>query len=241
MAVTYAIRFLDRKEIAVGTFAFDFEKPAGFTFRPGQFSEFTLINPPYTDAEGNTRPFSIASSPKEAVITFATRMRPTAFKKSLAEMPLGAFVSMEGPFGSFTLPRSAEKQIVILTGGIGITPFRSMVKHAAEEKLSHKIFLFYSNRRPEDAAFLDELKALEERNQNYRFIPTMTQLDSSGQSWAGERGYITKEMILKYIDNLSAPTYYIAGPQAFVAAMYQMLKLSGSDEDNIRTEEFPGY
>ncbi len=234
----YVVRFLDRKEITSNTIAFFFEKPSGFEFRPGQFVELTLLNPPYADAQGNTRPFSIASSPREGKLMFATRMRNTAFKKSLKEMPIGTEASIEGPFGSFTFPKNTEKKIVILAGGIGITPFRSMVKHAAETKAPHKIFLFYSNREQSGAPFLKELRILENENMNYKFIPTMT---GDSVQWSGERGYISKEMVLKYIDKLELPTYYIAGPQAFVAAMFQILKLAGVDEDNIHTEEFPGY
>lgn len=232
------IKLLGRQEIASGTTAFFFEKPAGFEFQPGQFVELMLLNPPYTDAEGNTRTFSIASSPREETLMFAMRMRNTAFKNSLKEIPIGTKVSFEGPFGSFTPPKNTERPIVIFAGGIGITPFRSMAKHAAEEKLPHKIFLFYSNRTPEDAPFLNELKNLQLTTDNFKFIPTMTK---GMESWLGERGYITAEMILKYVDKLELPTYYIAGPQAFVSAMYQMLKLTGVDEGSIRTEEFSGY
>jgi len=128
---------------------------------------------------------------------------------------------------------------VLLMGGIGITPARSIVFQAAHEKKTHKIFLFYSNRRPEDATFLKELQDIQ--NPNYTFVPTMTEAEKSKEEWTGERGYITKELISKYIGDLQKPIYYIAGPQPMVMAMKKLLNDAGVDDDNIRSEEFTGY
>jgi ferredoxin-NADP reductase len=137
---------LSRKEIAEGTMAFHFSKPQGFVVKAGQSVDLTLIEPPETDAEGNTRAFSLTSSPQEPELIIATRMRDTAFKRVLKSMHLGNRVKMDGPMGSFTLHKNASKPAVFLTGGIGITPFFSMAKSAAAEKLPHEIYLFYSNR-----------------------------------------------------------------------------------------------
>ncbi len=100
-----------------------------------------------------------------------TRMRDTPFKRMLKVMPIGASVKIEGPFGDLTLPNNASRAVVLLAGGIGITPFRSMLVRAAKEKLQHRIFLFYSNWRPEDAPFLEELQLLERENPNYKSSP----------------------------------------------------------------------
>src|ERR1700688_1019187 len=81
-----------REEVAEGTMAFHFEKPSGFNFKAGQFADVTLTNPPETDAEGNTRTFSIASPPFENELVFTTRMRDTAFKRSLKNVPLATEV-----------------------------------------------------------------------------------------------------------------------------------------------------
>jgi ferredoxin-NADP reductase len=238
---THVTQLVERELVAEGTMRFSFAKPETFRFVPGQFIELHLQNPPYTDAEGNTRAFSLVSAPHEAALSVATRMRDTAFKNSLKEMPIGADVAVEGPFGSFTLHKNAAKPAVILTGGIGITPFRSMVLHAARAKLPHEVYLFYSNRRPEGAPFLAELTRLTQENPRYRFIPTMTDMERSHGGWAGERGYINEAMLKKYVDKPADAIYYIAGPQAMVQAMWQMLVGAGIDEDSIRTEEFPGY
>jgi ferredoxin-NADP reductase len=119
-----------------------------------------------SDAGGNRRTFSIASAPDDDTLMVATRMRDSVFKRRLASMPLGTEVKIDGPFGNFILHNNPEKTAVLLAGGIGVTPFRSMVFRAAKEKLPHRIFLFFSNRRPEDAAFLKELEELEKDNPN---------------------------------------------------------------------------
>ncbi len=221
--------------------AFRFEKPEGFKFKAGQFGDFTLLNPSETDAEGNIRGFSLASAPYEGDLMFATRMRDTAFKRVLRTMKIGAEVSLDAPYGSFTLHNNTRIPAVFLTGGIGVTPVRSIVLEAAHDNLPHKIFLFYSNRRPEDAAFLDELITAHEKNPNYTFIGTMTDMEESSREWDGETGYITKAMLVKYIGDLMLPIYYIAGPAAMATAMRKTLNEAGVDDDSIRTEEFSGY
>lgn len=237
---TFNLRLRDRKEIADNTFAFHFEKPAGFQFNAGQFVSLTLIDPAETDAKGNRRNFTIASAPYEEDLMIATRIRDTAFKRNLKAMPIGKEVKLLGPFGNLTLA-GVDGPAVFLTGGIGITPFRSMALQATHEHLSDALYLFYSNRRPEDAAFMNELQNVEKLNPNYKFIPTMTAMEKSGQAWQGETGYINQNMLEKFLTNLATPIYYIAGPPAMVAAMLQMLKKSGADEQHIRTEEFSGY
>ena len=230
-----------KEEIADGTMAFHFEKPGDFVFKAGQFGDFTLINPVETDAEGNTRGFSLASAPYEDTLMFATRMRDTSFKRVLRTMEIGTAVSLDAPYGSFTLHNNSRIPAVFLTGGIGVTPVRSIVLQAAHDNLPHKIFLFDSNRRPEDAAFLGQLMEVQEKNPNYTFVGTMTEIEKSSQKWVGETGYITKPMLVKYLGDLTLPIYYIAGPAAMVTAMRKTLNEAGVDDDNIRTEEFSGY
>src|SRR6478752_6251362 len=189
-----------RQEVAERTMAFRFEKPDSFKFTPGQFIDITLLNPPETDPEGNARGFSIASAPHEDFIMVATRLLDTAFKRVLKNFPLDAEVRIEGPFGNLRLHNDKSRAAVVLTGGIGITPFRSILLNAAKEKLPHRIFLFYSNRRPEDAPFLRELQELEKQNPNYKLIACMTEMEKSSRSWSGERGVITRAMLDKYLN-----------------------------------------
>ena len=238
---TYLMKLKSRQEVAEQTMAFRFEKPASFTFTPGQCIEMTLLNPPESDAEGNSRVFSIASAPYEDFIMVATRLRDTAFKRVLRNLPLGTEVRVEGPFGDLKLHNDKSRAAVVLTGGIGITPFRSILLNAAKEKRPLRIFLFYGNRRPEDAAFLDELQDLEKQNPNYRLIACMSQMEHSHRSWQGETGVINAQMLAKYLKGVVSPIYYITGPPTMVKAMHAMLKDTGVDDDNIRIEEFAGY
>jgi ferredoxin-NADP reductase len=126
--------------------AFHFAKPSGFAFTAGQAADLTLLDPPETDSEGNTRTFSIVSPPFEDQLTFATRMRDTAFKRSLKVAPIGVEINIAPPTGSFTLHKNANKPAVLLAGGIGITPSLSVVRQAEHDRLPHKLYLFYSNR-----------------------------------------------------------------------------------------------
>ena len=239
--VDYQPRLLNRVEVAEGTMAFQFEKPPGFDFKPGQSADLTLLNPPETDSEGNVRTFSIASAPFEDQLMFATRMRDTAFKRSLKKVPLGAVVKVDSAIGSFTLHKNSAKPAVFLAGGIGITPFSSIVRQADHDHAPHKLYLFYSNRWPKDTPFLGILQNLEKTNPNFRFIATMTEMPPSNKTWNGETGRINKEMLSKYLKDLRGPIYYIAGPPEMVSGLKTMLVGSGVDEDDIRTDEFAGY
>jgi ferredoxin-NADP reductase len=237
----YTTKLNGREQVAEGTMAFYFDKPSGFEFRAGQAIDIILLNPPETDSEGNIRTFSIASPPFENRLMVATRMRDSAFKRVLKGTPLGTAVNIGGPSGSLTLHKNSAKPAVFLAGGIGITPFLSILSQAARDKLAHHLYLFYSNRRPEDAPFLDTLSELQRANPNLRFVPTMTAMDKSQQKWTGETGVIDSRMLARHLASLQGPIYYVAGPPAMVAALRQMLTTAGADEDDIRTEEFSGY
>lgn len=234
----------DRRIAAERTLEFRFVKPAGMTFKAGQFVDVTLIEPPETDAEGNTRGFSINSAPHEPNLIFTTRLRDTAFKRVLQSMPLGTFAKIEGPFGHFTLHNNANRPAILLAGGIGITPFRSMVRDVAHRKLRHRIVLFYANRRLEDAPFVEELFQYERENSNFTFVPTMTRLATPHSGWTGETGRLDEGMILRYMrrhDPITAAIYYIAGPPRMAAGLHKLLNAIGINDDDIRMEDFAGY
>jgi ferredoxin-NADP reductase len=238
---SHTSKLVRREEVAEGTMAFHFEKPSGFEFKAGQFADVTLVNPPEADAEGNTRTFSIASPPFENELVFTTRMRDTAFKRSLKKVPLASEVTISSAAGSFTLHKNRAKPAVFLAGGIGITPFLSIVRQAHHDRLPHNLYLFYSNRRPEDTPFLDTMQNLEKTNPNLHLICTMTEMSKSKKEWKGEMVVIDQEMLSRHLATLQGPIYYSAGPPAMVAGMRQMLVGAGVDEDDIRTEDFAGY
>lgn len=234
-------KLVKKAEVAEQTMSFEFEKPAGFSYKAGQFADYTLIDPPETDKEGNTRGFSLSSAPYEPNLMCTTRMRDTAFKRVLKDMPIGTELELDAPYGSFILHNKVARPAVFLTGGIGITPVRSIALQSIHDQTGHTIFVFASNKRPEDAAFLDELKRLDESDANVTFIATMTEPESSQHPWAGETGFIDQDMITRYVGDLSTPIYYLCGPAGLVKAMRSLLNGAGVDDDDIRTEEFTGY
>lgn len=130
-----------RREVAQRTMAFEFQKPPDWTFTAGYFVDITLPNPPETDSEGNTRGFSVASAPCEATIMVTTRMRVTAFKRVLKSIRLDSEAKIEGPFGELTLHDDVSRPAVLLTRGVGVTTFPSIVFQAAHLKASSPHFV----------------------------------------------------------------------------------------------------
>ncbi len=235
------VALIRREAVAEGTMAFSFGKPAGFSHRAGQSLLLTLIDPPETDSEGNSRTFTIASAPHEPELMIATRMRDTAFKRVLKATPLGTKFRIDGPHGEMTLHDDASRPAVFLAGGIGITPFLSIARQAVHEGLPQRLWLFYSNRKPEDSAFLGELQQMQGTHPRLHLIATMTDHENSAHSWTGETGFIRREMIERHVPDFRSAVYYFAGPPAMTTAMHELLAGMGIDEPSMRYEEFYGY
>jgi len=235
----YTIRLTKKEMVANNTMAFHFEKPADFSYLAGQYCDFTLINPTETDDEGPKRTFSLASAPFEPDIMITTRLRDTAFKRALKAMPLGGTMQLEGPFGSLTLPKTAIRPAVFLTGGVGATMVRSMITQAAHDHHTQPITFLYSNRSAQDAVFLDEFTALADQDELLTFVPTMT--DTNVQGEHDEHGPITLDMVKRYVNDITAPAYYLSGSGEMVGAMRRMLMGAGIDRTNIRSDLFVGY
>lgn len=233
----YKTKLIKKEPVAEGTMAFHLEKPEGFEFKPGQNMDIELLNHPETDKEGNKRTFSIVSSPSESELIFTTRLRDTAWKRVAKNLPEGTEVEIDGPYGNMILHSDILKPAVFLAGGIGITPFMSMIRYATENNLEHKIFLFYSNRRPVDAPFMDELLRHEDENPNFKLVATMTETPE----WTGEKGYITLEMIKRHLPDAMNAIFYLAGPPRMVESMKKVLENSGVSDDYIKREDFTGY
>jgi ferredoxin-NADP reductase len=228
-----------RKDIVGGAIMlFGLERPKGFQFLAGQFCAITLPSVGFTDDKGLRNGFSIASAPLERELMFATRLSDSAFKKTLRDVIAGSVVSIEGPFGSFTLPEETSKPIILLAGGLGVTPFRSMVKHAADVSTGHSVTLFYSSRVPEEAVFLDELKALADAHANINLVATMTRPEQSSTSWTGLTGRLNAAMIRNGCKQWANALYYMAGPPAMVDTMQQILDEMAIPQDRVRTEKW---
>lgn len=231
-----------RQPVAEGTQAFHFDKPAGFDFRPGQAIDLILPLPGVAaDSQDARHAFSIVSAPHENELVVATRMRDSAYKRALGALPDGAAVQVDGPFGALTLHRNPARAGVLIAGGIGITPFISMLRDAAHRQSPQPLALLYSNRRPEDTAFLAELQALVKRNSRFHLMATMTDMGHSQQPWEGSTGIIDSAFVQHAIAGLDAPIFYVSGPPALVEAMRNTLVQAGVDEDDVRSEEFFGY
>lgn len=233
------IKLVKKEMVANETMAFYFEKPKDFTFRAGQFADYTLINPTETDEKGNRRGLSFVEAPFEEYLVAATRMRDTAFKRVLKDMPIGTEVKLDGPYGDFILHKNEDTEAVFIIGGIGVTPVRSMIAQATHDKTNHKIILIHSSKTPSDLPFMTDFNQLAKENLNFTYIPVAS--DSAPEDWPGEKGRIDEAMIRKYVTGLSTPIYYLSGPEGMVKAMRQLLINTSVSEDNIRTEEFTGY
>jgi ferredoxin-NADP reductase len=230
-----------REEVADRTIAFRFDKPAGFSFKPGQAIDLILPDPASPGAEGMRHAFSIVSGPHEGELVVTTRMRGSAFKNALARLPIGGSAEIEGPFGSLTLHKKLDRPAVLIAGGIGITPFISMLRHARNSAVQQQLVLLYSNRRPEDSAYLTELQRLEGETRYFRLIATMTGMAESRLPWAGETGKIDETLLRRIATELANPIYYVAGPPAMVGALRDTLERASVDADDIRSEDFYGY
>ncbi len=208
-------------------------------FRPGQYFFVTLLDPAYQDEKGPRRHISVVTSPSErGVLGLATRLRDSAFKRSLQELELGAEVEVEPPKGKFALPEDTSRPYVFVAGGIGITVFRSMLRHIEEESLPYRVTLVYSNRNRAEAAFLDELERLAERLPGFRLVLTMTQ----DPGWEGESRRIDARFFRDHLgDALNESTYLVAGPPGMVAAMQQALAAAGVADENVIAERYSGY
>jgi ferredoxin-NADP reductase len=227
--------------VAVDAAAFTFDVDGPFAFQAGQTCDITIPSPLYQDEKGSARTFSIASSPAEAPrLLFATRLTGSAFKRTLLDAKPGLEVDLDGPFGSFVLHRNAAKPAVLFAGGIGITPFRSIIKDATERQLPHDVTLFYSNRSAGSTAFLSDLEAWQERNPHFKLVATITD-PPSGEPWRHATGLMNAAFLESRMNDWTSAICYLAGPPAFVTAMRTALDTLGADPDNIRTEEFSGY
>lgn len=232
----------ERKQVAEATMSFRLELAGqSFSFQPGQFVRVGLSDPPYPDPKGNVRSFSIASAPADPFVLIATRMTGSAFKRSLAEVPIGTPVSVSGPAGSFVLDPNSDASVALFAGGIGVTPFRSMLEHAREHSPARDLTLIYANRCPEQAAFLEELGAWAKDNANCRLVATMTQPAKSKSGWNGPTGYVNASFVRQYLPDEPSGGCYIAGPPRFVAGVTQALREVGFEEQRVWTDEFTGY
>lgn len=237
----YVSRLENREKICEGTLAFELTKPATLQFRAGQYVEITVMEPRKRDIGGNSRTFSVASAPFEDKLTFVMRLSNSAFKEELRSLSLGSSIQISGAAGSFVLDEDPKRPAVFLAGGVGLAPCRSMLRQAFYEGIKRDTLLFYSNRRPEDTAYLRELFELEKEHRNFRLIATMTRMAGSESAWNRETGPINAAMLRQFLTEVKAPVYYVTGPSRFVTGMISALTALDVGEEDVRIEDFGEY
>ncbi len=218
-------------------------------YTPGQFAFFD-IGGVYNDPKGPIRHFTISSSPTESFVMLSTKIRDSPYKKRLSALEAGSKVKVRGPEGQFVLHEDYSKPAVFLSGGIGVTPFRSMLKYATDKQLPLKIIMFDSNRNRKNTLFKKEFDLWVSMNKNINIIYTVSEWNNDGpfpsapNEWRGESGRIDKDMILRHMDTdmLDNSIIYICGPPEMVKAMQSLIQEElNVSKDRIRVEEFTGY
>jgi ferredoxin-NADP reductase len=228
----------EKREVAKGTLLVLFAVEGYPDYRPGAYFWVELPDRGHSDEKGLRRHISLVTSPTErGVVGLATRLRDSAFKRTLAELEVGDEVQVEEPKGSFLLPEETGTEYVFVAGGIGITVFRSMLRYVAEEGLPYRITLVYSNRDRESAAFLDELEELERRIGGLRVVLTMT--DEPG--WEGETRRLDADVLADVVGGLDGKTFLVAGPPPMAEGVADSLRAAGVPDDRLLADKFSGY
>jgi ferredoxin-NADP reductase len=239
--MNYDARLLNRKMISTDIMSVSLDKPEHYEFQPGQFCFLNLESIGIQDERGLRRHLSIASAPHEKELLFATKISASAFKQTLLKMPLGNMITIEPPLGTFTLPGKTANPVICLAGGIGITPFRSLVHYIINAQTDHKVTLFYSNRLPGEAIFLDEFQSIADTHEHISVVPTMTRVESSSTTWSGLTGRLNPSMIKEGCKEWQDAIYFIAGPPKMSDSMKEILEEMDIHPDRIRVERFVGY
>jgi len=229
----------EKQDVAKGTLFVTFDLLGEqVAFQPGQYFFVTLPDLGHQDDRGLRRHFSVVTSPTDKVLGLATRMRDSAFKRTLRELPVGTEVDVEQPKGKFVLPEDTSRPLVFIAGGIGITVFRSMLRYIREEALPYRVTLIYSNRDRDSTAFIDELRELEQKLSDFRLIFTMTQ----NPGWDGETRRVDAQFVEDYLgESLDQSTFLVAGPPPLVEGAQAALEAAGVPEENVIAESYSGY
>ena len=236
---TLLTKLMNVRDIADDTIEIHLEKPDGFQFQPGQHLNLNLGELKHEDSRGARRTFSFTSAPYEEQIILATRQTRSGFKKTLEELPAGTEVEFKGPMGEMVM--DPEIPAVFLAGGIGITPFRSMILQTLHENRQTPMTLLYSNRYPGASAFHSLFTQLANDHESFSYIPTFPDDDARLQDWDGERRKFTEAFINDYVKNPKQVIFYMAAPPGMTDAVTETLKNMEISEDNFRKESFWGY
>ena len=241
VAAKYDLDFLKKEHVAKDTSSFFFQRPEKLDFLPGQFMRLILDLPLPTD-RGSGRFFSIASSPTEKEYLMITvRTSPQIYKKTLLNLMPGNKIQISLPYGVFTLKPEEPQPYIFLAGGIGITPFRSMIRYSADLNFKRPITLISSFSTVEEIVFQAEMQTIAQNHTWLKLVQTITQPEKSNDPWRGNIGRIDENLIKKNVVDITSSVFYLAGPPAMVDSMFAIVKSLGVEENRIRREKFTGY
>jgi len=227
------VAFVGRLPVCAGTASFVFERPRPADFVAGQYFALTLQT-----AEGEqTKYFSHCDAPRDEHVQLTTRLTGSPFKMALEALRAGDLVGMGGPFGSLTIERGVAKA-AFLVGGVGVTPARSIVRDCVQRGTGLTVLVFDGNLDEACIPFLDEFRDYEARDPRIRFVHVLEQPSSA---WAGERGYITADIVRRHCDPLDGWHWFVAGPPAMAQAMDRVVAALGLPGDRVSREPFSGY
>lgn len=229
----------EKMQLAPSVYDLVFNVERKFAFQAGQYLEWTLGHQ-HPDNRGNRRYFTIASSPTETDVRLGVKFysNPSSFKKKLFDLNIGDEVVATQLAGEFVLPKDAKQKLVFIAGGIGITPFRSMIKYLIDKKENRSIVLFYSNNVVSDIVYSDIFKQAEPLG--VKTVYALTDLKQAPESWNGHRGFVNDQLIAKEVPDYLDRLFYISGPPVMVSAFVKMLKKMGVPKSQIKTDFFPG-
>lgn len=252
VSMEYEARYRRIGMIARNTLAFHVEliSAANFTFVPGQYVYLEWKDPPTTIAKGDGRNFSIASPPEELPsLTFATRLTGSVFKNGLLSFPKDSPITVSGPFGEFCLPvclgegrtNSWDAPIILIAAGIGITPYRSMLLHALNDRPDMSFFLFTANHRLDESPFRRELEELAKKNKNLFLCQHVSQPDESIPQEFNS-GPLTPTLIFEIVGSKAQRGhYFMSGPPSMVTSFKNSLLSAGISVERIHSDPFFGY
>jgi ferredoxin-NADP reductase len=226
----------DIEKISPDSYDFVFIPDERMSYRPGQYMEWTLGHP-YPDNRGIRRYFTLASSPTERELRLGVKFypSPSSFKRQLLEMKNGDKIIASQLAGDFDLPKNKKKKLVFIAGGIGITPFRSIIKYLVDTEEKRDIVLFYSNRNSTDIVY-EEIFSEARGKSGIKTIYAITDPKSSGYS-----GPINIQMIASEAPDYKERYFYISGPRAMIVGFQETLENLGVKESHIKTDFFPGF
>ncbi len=235
------LKLKERIKIADGQYDFVFEPDKKLDFKPGQYMEWTLVHP-HPDNRGVRRYFTIASSPTENKIRAGVKFyeKSSSFKKALARMEKGDTVVASQLAGDFVMPNNQAKKLVFMAGGIGITPFRSMIKYLLDKNEKRQIVVFYSNKNSGDIAYKEILEEAKEKL-DIKTVHILTDEENISGSWRGYRGRLSSQIIAQEVPDYNERNFYVSGPPSMVANFGVILKDMGVKKNRVKTDYFPGF